>query len=158
MFNPALTLVIVTLVTGPSLVQASPVIESTRVQLLVKDGDNVTLPCVITDLGHHKVVWRRGNEIISVMKKNALKKITDDPRLSPTVSSLALHRVVAPDSGVYSCEVFETPASPVLAQLSHNLTVQSSTKYGQTPIVLLHIYFSSLLVCIMYSLKVSLVS
>ncbi|XP_018009811.1 hemicentin-2 [Hyalella azteca] len=125
-----------------ALTQASPKIESLPQTLLVQEGDNVTLHCALEDLGDHAVAWHKEDHLISGMMRGALTKITDDPRLVPSVSELVLHRVVAADSGIYTCSVGQTMpqgyhdinASSTaqnygeILQLSHNLTVIRTTK------------------------------
>ncbi|XP_063880283.1 protein amalgam-like isoform X2 [Scylla paramamosain] len=104
---------------------AQPVITSHAQQLMIDEGDQVELPCVVTNLGEYNLIWRHGNEILWILLEKHGERLeqemtTRDSRLSLEGTALNLRDAQAGDAGTYTCEVSTKPPRT----LNHTLDVR----------------------------------
>merc|ERR550517_687175 len=94
---------------------------STSTNLTRAEGETITLPCTVHNLGvRQQVVWRRGNQVLSA----GSLLLTPDSRLSvshPPQAGLHIQGVGRGDEGEYSCQVTTVGG---VKEVSHWLAVR----------------------------------
>jgi len=119
---PLLTLGLLTLASStPATSPAATTIVTHPANLTRAEGEKITLPCIVHNLGaREQVVWRKGNQVLTA----GSLMLTPDPRLSvspPPKAGLHIQRVGRGDEGEYSCQV--TTVSGV-EEVTHWLAVR----------------------------------
>jgi len=107
-----------------------PVFTSKSQELTVKEGDNVTLPCLVDMLGGAVLVWKTSTDTFFT----STVKVTTDERFSLEAagdqgSSMVITGVTGSDAKTYECQI---PSNPPVS-LQHTVIVQSPPMVTVTP-------------------------
>ncbi|XP_064458219.1 Ig-like and fibronectin type-III domain-containing protein 1 [Ornithodoros turicata] len=135
------TLLVATFILHP-IRAAVPSLQDTPLEpVLATAGEDALIDCVVKDQGNYTVLWRRvlADDKGSVLTAGAIK-VAADPRIAVLHNAdhnnwvLRISKVVAADSGRYTCELNTTPPQ----KITRLLTVVDDG--NPTPFLLTHNY------------------
>ncbi|KAK3878437.1 hypothetical protein Pcinc_017021 [Petrolisthes cinctipes] len=96
----------------------------THTKHLVRQNENVILPCAVEKLGAFSLTWQHEDNILWILQEREdgpyVMHVENDPDVSRAGSSLSLSNVTSEDSGNYTCQVNTQPPR----SLTHTLQVR----------------------------------
>lgn len=98
----------------------NPKFVTTSKRLMINDGGTIKLPCDVDQLGEFMLMWRKGEEIITlgdkILKTDSRIQVESHPNGNSLIISLAGES----DAGRYTCQV-NSPESKILV---HNVDIR----------------------------------
>jgi len=99
-----------------------PVISSRAEKLVAREGESVSLPCEVKDLGSYVILWKKG--IATILYAGSLQ-VLKEPRMKQSKDALLISDLKMSDAGEYTCQV--SYSSPL--EIVHTLQIQPRALY-----------------------------
>jgi len=95
--------------------------------VLVNEGDNIRLPCIVDRLEGFVMLWKKGNDIITVASQIIDKRVRLDEVANGNY--LIIGQSTPEDSGEYSCQI--SAYNPT--ELTHTVRIRTSPVITTSP-------------------------
>merc|ERR550517_2011530 len=109
------------------LITGSPTGPTEEQNVLVNEGDNIRLPCIVDRLEGFVMLWKRGKDIITVASQIIDKRVRLD--MVKNGNYLIIGQSTPEDAGEYSCQI--SAFNPT--ELTHTVRIRTSPVITTTP-------------------------
>jgi len=109
------------------VLQVNPKFVTSAENILVNEGENIRLPCLVDRLEGFVMLWKRGTEIITVASQVIDKRVRLDE--STNGNYLVIAQSTPGDAGEYSCQI--SAYNPT--ELTHTVRIRSEPVISTLP-------------------------